>query len=154
MKKEPKKYYKNAGDNLQKHKNIVLSNGIKCKMMALGHKTKSGRLMCSNVCGSFYVSGFNFREFFGLNTYENPEKKANWHFKQIKKRIEDSNKDIILVMNYGISPTESKNQGVYVDLALHIEEMPLTASILDDQRVLVFLVERTIKEIKDSFLQT
>jgi hypothetical protein len=68
-----------------------------------------------------------------------------------------SNKDIILVLDYPtkFAATQSGNtNGVMCHLQLHIPEEKFNPQTLDYQPVLMFLIERTIKEIKDSFLQT
>lgn len=151
--KDKRKKYDTSGRLISKHKKIILSDGSKCELFALGHKNKNGELKCENLAADFYIKDIDFKQYFNINAYENAEKRIDFHFKKIKKRIENSNPDIILVMTYPTSFTSSiSSNGVMCNLALHIEEVDFTKHVLDRQPVLNFLVERTIKEIRDSFV--
>ena len=151
MAKEKRKYHKDQGRTNTKYKNFILSDGTKCKMTAISHKNKNGKLRCSNVFADWYISGFNFKEHFNLGTWEDGSRKIDLHFDKIKKKIEQSNNDIIIVFNYGISTTLSTNNGVFINLALHIEEMEFNTSTLDQQTGLKLLIEKITEEVKNSF---
>ena len=149
--KKARKYVTNPGRNTTKHKKIKLADGTRIELLALGHKDKDGYLRCSNVCASTYISGLDFRDKFKVKTYEDASRRIDSLFKSIKRKIENSNKNLIVVLTYPTNITASKNNGVFIDISLHITEMEFTSKILDDQRVLMWLLDRTILEIRNSF---
>jgi hypothetical protein len=143
---------KQEKNKLVKHKKITIEpNSTQLKLYAFGHINKRGDRKCSNVAAEAYLNGFNFKEIFGFSDFEHPERKLNNHFKQIKKKIESANPNCILVLSYGTAITFHKNNGIMIELHMHIKEIDLDVNVLDNQPEIIDLMSKIITDIELSF---
>jgi hypothetical protein len=121
------------------------------KILAMAYETSSQQIYCNTIfCDWYMVKDFGKR-FNIKKSPEHLEKEIDLVFKVLKKEIESSIKDILLVINYPSKFSGSKTiSGIMISVAVYIKPEQLSTSTIPNNHQHIMLVVDKINAAIDA----